>query len=151
MTVATAALGGPAMGELLFAGRLGAERHRLDAVRQDAHAPRLDLERHALVLVGVLPFVAHGAALDQHPHTFLVQRLPVLGVAVPQLHGRPEAAAIFVLAVLLRDRVVEVDVQAKQPARRSEEHTSELQSLMRISYAVFCLKKKIKESADGIE
>src|SRR3546814_7281582 len=29
---------------------------------------------------------------------------------------------------------------------RSEEHTSELQSLMRISYAVFCLKKKITES-----
>src|SRR3546814_5873954 len=28
------------------------------------------------------------------------------------------------------------------PAVRSEEHTSELQSLMRISYAVFCLKKK---------
>src|SRR3546814_7183607 len=31
-----------------------------------------------------------------------------------------------------------------QSIRRSEEHTSELQSLMRISYAVFCLKKKIK-------
>src|SRR3546814_1305717 len=30
------------------------------------------------------------------------------------------------------------------PQRRSEEHTSELQSLMRISYAVFCLKKKTK-------
>src|SRR3546814_6552933 len=30
-------------------------------------------------------------------------------------------------------------------AIRSEEHTSELQSLMRISYAVFCLKKKTKE------
>src|SRR3546814_10237442 len=29
--------------------------------------------------------------------------------------------------------------------RRSEEHTSELQSLMRISYAVFCLKKKKKD------
>src|SRR3546814_6449296 len=29
--------------------------------------------------------------------------------------------------------------------RRSEEHTSELQSLMRISYAVFCLKKKIQQ------
>src|SRR3546814_3599044 len=28
------------------------------------------------------------------------------------------------------------------PGQRSEEHTSELQSLMRISYAVFCLKKK---------
>src|SRR3546814_4373932 len=30
-------------------------------------------------------------------------------------------------------------------SRRSEEHTSELQSLMRISYAVFCLKKKKKQ------
>src|SRR3546814_10745078 len=30
--------------------------------------------------------------------------------------------------------------------RRSEEHTSELQSLMRISYAVFCLKKKNKHT-----
>src|SRR3546814_2454409 len=32
------------------------------------------------------------------------------------------------------------------PAPRSEEHTSELQSLMRISYAVFCLKKKKKDT-----
>src|SRR3546814_1171405 len=31
---------------------------------------------------------------------------------------------------------------------RSEEHTSELQSLMRISYAVFCLKKKNKKTHD---
>src|SRR3546814_4137701 len=31
------------------------------------------------------------------------------------------------------------------PKSRSEEHTSELQSLMRISYAVFCLKKKKKK------
>src|SRR3546814_7294739 len=30
----------------------------------------------------------------------------------------------------------------RRPGHRSEEHTSELQSLMRISYAVFCLKKK---------
>src|SRR3546814_1592347 len=34
---------------------------------------------------------------------------------------------------------------AASSALRSEEHTSELQSLMRISYAVFCLKKKKKE------
>src|SRR3546814_8225476 len=34
------------------------------------------------------------------------------------------------------------DVALSQRRRRSEEHTSELQSLMRISYAVFCLKKK---------
>src|SRR3546814_4146533 len=33
----------------------------------------------------------------------------------------------------------------QQRLARSEEHTSELQSLMRISYAVFCLKKKTKE------
>src|SRR3546814_5185635 len=35
---------------------------------------------------------------------------------------------------------------SRVPARRSEEHTSELQSLMRISYAVFCLKKKKQET-----
>src|SRR3546814_8130879 len=32
--------------------------------------------------------------------------------------------------------------KTRQKTKRSEEHTSELQSLMRISYAVFCLKKK---------
>src|SRR3546814_9026420 len=35
-----------------------------------------------------------------------------------------------------------LDEGALQARQRSEEHTSELQSLMRISYAVFCLKKK---------
>src|SRR3546814_8956431 len=35
--------------------------------------------------------------------------------------------------------------------RRSEEHTSELQSLMRISYAVFCLKKKNTDQTNQIE
>src|SRR3546814_3561959 len=39
------------------------------------------------------------------------------------------------------------DVQAlSHGSLRSEEHTSELQSLIRISYAVFCLKKKIKNN-----
>src|SRR3546814_4417901 len=38
-----------------------------------------------------------------------------------------------------------VTVGAPTVAGRSEEHTSELQSLMRISYAVFCLIKKIKD------
>src|SRR3546814_5317720 len=37
-------------------------------------------------------------------------------------------------------------MQALEHAERSEEHTSELQSLMRISYAVFCLKKKKKQT-----
>src|SRR3546814_8653785 len=38
----------------------------------------------------------------------------------------------------------EFGLAAQQSTCRSEEHTSELQSLMRISYAVFCLKKKNK-------
>src|SRR3546814_4088660 len=37
-------------------------------------------------------------------------------------------------------------MEAELGERRSEEHTSELQSLMRISYAVFCLKKKIQHA-----
>src|SRR3546814_9001899 len=37
------------------------------------------------------------------------------------------------------------------PRSRSEEHTSELQSLMRISYAVFCLKKKTKQQSIPIK
>src|SRR3546814_9472054 len=46
-------------------------------------------------------------------------------------------------ALLKRHRFSEVEVPLDKPiGQRSEEHTSELQSLMRISYAVFCLKKK---------
>src|SRR3546814_1658678 len=41
-----------------------------------------------------------------------------------------------------RVALVDLDAAALGEAERSEEHTSELQSLMRISYAVFCLKKK---------
>src|SRR3546814_3718166 len=40
----------------------------------------------------------------------------------------------------MSDQIENRIIEAK--SRRSEEHTSELQSLMRISYAVFCLKKK---------
>src|SRR3546814_2543434 len=39
---------------------------------------------------------------------------------------------------------------ASASAPRSEEHTSELQSLMRISYAVFCLKKKTTHSKNTV-
>src|SRR3546814_9740591 len=41
-----------------------------------------------------------------------------------------------------------VPPQPRRVAIRSEEHTSELQSLMRISYAVFCLKKKKEIQTD---
>src|SRR3546814_8510668 len=47
------------------------------------------------------------------------------------------ALILLIGALVMRDRT-----RARQIAGRSEEHTSELQSLMRISYAVVCLKKK---------
>src|SRR3546814_4681725 len=52
-----------------------------------------------------------------------------------------------IVAPALADRPAEHlgDHAAEHRADRSEEHTSELQSLMRISYAVFCLKKKKTE------
>src|SRR3546814_8958316 len=40
-------------------------------------------------------------------------------------------------------------VEQNAGTERSEEHTSELQSLMRISYAVFCLKKKNKQNTSS--
>src|SRR3546814_1787590 len=46
----------------------------------------------------------------------------------------------------LRDYWIARAALARAVGRRSEEHTSELQSLMRISYAVFCLKKKKKNN-----
>src|SRR3546814_9811304 len=44
---------------------------------------------------------------------------------------------------MLGDFLTLADISAGVTVSRSEEQTSELQSLMRISYAVFCLKKKI--------
>src|SRR3546814_9617314 len=52
----------------------------------------------------------------------------------PVNEARPE------LGQLAADVGLHLEVQHRDP--RSEEHTSELQSLMRISYAVFCLKNK---------
>src|SRR3546814_11833907 len=53
---------------------------------------------------------------------------------------RAEAAAAFGRSIGVRTRTA----YRRAVRFRSEEHTSELQSLMRISYAVFCLKKKKK-------
>src|SRR3546814_1148552 len=50
------------------------------------------------------------------------------------------------VAQLGERRVRIAKVVGSIPIRRSEEHTSELQSLMRISYAVFCLNKKQKDT-----
>src|SRR3546814_7894990 len=51
----------------------------------------------------------------------------------------------------LLDRTFRDAQQGRMPGQRSEEHTSELQSLMRISYAVFCLKKKTKATTQMIQ
>src|SRR3546814_1457421 len=62
--------------------------------------------------------------------------------------ARPRSAPAHALPLLReprRNREATRDRAARSAVRRvqrSEEHTSELQSLMRISYAVFCLKKK---------
>src|SRR3546814_4355432 len=54
-------------------------------------------------------------------------------------HGSRASEESFTLQMLVDD--------ALDMIRRSEEHTSELQSLMRNSYAVFCLKKKTQKKA----
>src|SRR3546814_1050213 len=70
------------------------------------------------------------------------------------LEGREETAARPAAPADAPAPIVEPAQAAPQPTpfvrparetARSEEHTSELQSLMRISYAVFCLKKKKKQ------
>src|SRR3546814_1612628 len=64
----------------------------------------------------------------------------------------PSALALFYPAGDMGHRTASMDEFSSgypltsSTLRRSEEHTSELQSLMRISYAVFCLKKKNKQS-----
>src|SRR3546814_5409118 len=56
--------------------------------------------------------------------------------------GRPHGAGPDLAPGLPRPRVRRDVRPGLDVPHRSEEHTSELQSLMRISYAVFCLKKK---------
>src|SRR3546814_1261293 len=68
-----------------------------------------------------------------------------VAVAVDDVGLEPVQAFVAVgggAADVVEHLVAEVELRHH---RRSEEHTSELQSLMRISYAVFCLKKKIKK------
>src|SRR3546814_5628553 len=57
-------------------------------------------------------------------------------------HGKAEALVDLFQVVLIIVASIGIALRAIERIGRSEEHTSELQSLMRISYAVFCLKKK---------
>src|SRR3546814_10622892 len=70
----------------------------------------------------------------------VMQHLKVLedaGLVIPERRGRERWNHLNAMPIQdIHDRWI------GPHAARSEEHTSELQSLMRISYAVFCLKKK---------
>src|SRR3546814_7374979 len=67
--------------------------------------------------------------------------MPATGQAVGACRGDPR------LQPRVHRRLGRQPRAAGDPVGRSEEHTSELQSLMRISYAVFCLKKKISNTS----
>src|SRR3546814_2375339 len=76
----------------------------------------------------------------------------LVGAAKAVLHGAQDAILVAALALERQHGIDHMFQNARARDRpvlghmadehRSEEHTSELQSLMRISYAVFCLKKK---------
>src|SRR3546814_2185280 len=93
-------------------------------------------------------------------HFLGVPARPDAGFAAPGAGGQRRRAGRYRAgagepALPLRDQRQQSALEAA--ARRSEEHTSELQSLMRISYAVFCLKKKnitskqLRSSANSTE
>src|SRR3546814_5177560 len=80
--------------------------------------------------------------LRPHPDP---QRARALALQPVERGGEQLAAPAAVLVFAQQVEALELAVAGRDVrVRRSEEHTSELQSLMRISYAVFCLKKKTK-------
>src|SRR3546814_8133208 len=96
--------------------------------------PYTTLFRSVEILVGV----GRAARLGRDNQAVAVERT----IAVIVLVVVREGVGRIVLDEQV-DQVVHNDgIIVAVVARRSEEHTSELQSLMRISYAVFCLKKK---------
>src|SRR3546814_8576638 len=67
----------------------------------------------------------------------------VLKLTVPGVPDVYQGSELWDLSLVDPDNRRPVDYEMRAALLRSEEHTSELQSLMRNSYAVFCLKKKI--------
>src|SRR3546814_7099503 len=112
-----------------------------------------DREARAERAIGILEDDLHGAA--QRPQVLVAEALDGLAVEADGALGRQqakegEAEGGLAGAALAHDAdgvaLAHGNRYAVDGAHmidgRSEEHTSELQSLMRISYAVFCLKKK---------
>src|SRR3546814_3183101 len=84
------------------------------------------------------------------PYTTLFRSVNTLPLLFELDPAQPVAAAIddaqsTLLDALDHQRYTFGTLLVERIEQRSEEHTSELQSLMRISYAVFCLKKKKKK------
>src|SRR3546814_8788897 len=75
------------------------------------------------------------AAIERLPQEF---RTVFVLREVEGLSVEETAALLAIAPATVKTRCL----RARRRLQRSEEHTSELQSLMRISYAVFCLKKK---------
>src|SRR3546814_7055910 len=92
-----------------------------------------------LILYGDVPFVPAATMRA------MIDRLNASDApAVVVLAFEPADAQQYGRVITEGDRVVKMVEHKDATPERSEEHTSELQSLMRISYAVFCLKKKKK-------
>src|SRR3546814_7680725 len=102
--------------------------------------PGIVVERHCAAIgrevVGAQPILANDDGVGRNRADLLDETREVegdLGI------GRPVVSDGGCDGLRLAESV---DLHHPWHDRRSEEHTSELQSLMRISYAVFCLKKK---------
>src|SRR3546814_1598138 len=78
------------------------------------------------------------------PYTTLFRSLERAGIGVIDagLLGCQPVFDDLIFDPFVGQRASGIEAELFEVAGRSEEHTSELQSLMRISYAVFCLKKK---------
>src|SRR3546814_6524866 len=89
----------------------------------------------------IFPLALVGAALT----TPLAAQAPTRTVIhAGHLLAEPGKPARGASTIIVEDGRILSIADGHQAAGRSEEHTSELQSLMRTSYAVFCLKKKNK-------
>src|SRR3546814_1143721 len=92
-----------------------------------------------------IALAASPAMAEETPHaTVLDHRVREANYNDRQVYEIPGVFRIATEIVFAKDEVVEHVALGDTVSWevRSEEHTSELQSLMRISYAVFCLKKK---------
>src|SRR3546814_8134391 len=95
------------------------------------------MEQHLILVAEIMIDRRFG---DAEPRSDVVERRRVKTALVEEVNSCSKHGFLFGIACLVALRL------AGEWRLRSEEHTSALQSLMRLSYAVFCLKKKQKET-----